>query len=184
MLVQTVAMAQVILFPGLLASSVVERDLEFPERSPLLRHLDRYQWHFGRDSYWFFVTEKNRFPDKTEAKGLGHLLGHRVKAEDGKYYGPKTLLDRKRSKPAKLISLEASMNCLKLSIDQVADACSRSLNNTDIAYLELNKNVSEHIANQLQLVLSFLTALSKGNQSVEIYTQGRASPPDQGVCRA
>ena len=68
-------MAQIIQFRGVAQSSLETNTVAAPVRSSIDRHLDRYQWNFGRDAYWFFVTEKGKLPDRLEAEGLAALLG-------------------------------------------------------------------------------------------------------------
>lgn len=69
--------------------------LTFPRRgnftyrqpSTFEAHKLRWLWHFGRDAYWCFLAKRHRFPTPIEADGLGRLLGVKVRADDGKYYG-------------------------------------------------------------------------------------------------
>jgi hypothetical protein len=176
-------MAQVILFPTAITLSELPIVAEPPIRSPLLRHLDRYQWHFGRDSYWFFVTEKNRFPNQLEAIGLSGLLGHRVKADDGKYYGPK-LSVKKKKKVAAVSPLEVAIESLNSALIRVSDLSSGQLSDADFKFLELNKNISEHIANQVEMTLSSFVVLMKGIEFDTISSTRRTSPIDKGIRRA
>jgi hypothetical protein len=62
---------------------------EFKYNTPSLfeAHKHRWLWHFGKDAYWTFLDRKRCFPKPAEAEGLGALLGCKVRASDGKYYG-------------------------------------------------------------------------------------------------
>ena len=174
-------MAQIIAFPSapVVANDKVQLAVSF--RSPTLRHLDRYQWHFGRDAYWFFVSEKSRLPDRYEAEGLAVLLGHGVKAVDGKYYGRReTDTKVKRNKSGEAFDKAASE--LVMLLDRLAKLTEGQLVGLRLSNPALNKNKREHIANQSQVVASWLALLLERDNHGCDCTEGRASSPDKRIC--
>jgi hypothetical protein len=174
-------MAEVISFPGRSTTNNCCIEVQFEPRTSLQRHLDRYQWHFGRDSYWFFVTQKNRLPDKTEALGLAGLLGHRLKANDGKYYGLKSL--RRNSQPKAVASeLEKIVGIFSEHMKELTALTLRFDDRPNVLFAEQNRDNCEHIANQLQIALSFMIHCMKGTVDVSVSASRRASSPHQGIC--
>lgn len=126
------------------------------DEQAVLKHLERYQWHYGRDAYWFFVTKHNRLPDKQEALTLGRLLNHKVKSTDGKYY------PRKSRKERQVAAIEANVRLQQERVDEARltlEASISALNEVSISssFLarELRMNSNLDMANRVKTAINW-----------------------------
>lgn len=174
-------MAKIIPFSKNSATPLAENDVTVTVRSPLQRHLDRYQWHFGRDAYWFFATEKSRLPNKEEAQGMATLLGHSIKASDGKYYG-NSIRFPKSKVPKKTVSFHNALELLICARSQLASLDVEHLTEADEKLMDQNKDICEHIATQIKLLKQNISSVRGRKEDDTFGTSRRTTPTDKGIC--